>query len=65
MDAYAPIHQEDGDAEAGFDGPRAPLPVGLTDLENAILAKLIGVVFDEAMSRIVRAFEERARKLYG
>ena len=40
MDAYAPIHQEDGDAEAGFDGPRAPLPVGQTDLENAILAKL-------------------------
>ena len=35
------------------------------EFRNAILAKLIGVVFDEAMSRIVRAFEERARKLYG
>ena len=35
------------------------------EFRNAILAKLIGVVFDEAMSRIVRAFEERARKLSG
>ncbi|KTF06621.1 oligoketide cyclase/lipid transport protein, partial [marine sediment metagenome] len=30
-----------------------------------ILQRLIGVVFHEAMSRIVRAFEDRARKLYG
>jgi coenzyme Q-binding protein COQ10 len=29
------------------------------------LQKVIGVVFDEAMRRIVRAFEERAAALYG
>ncbi|MCB2129232.1 MAG: type II toxin-antitoxin system RatA family toxin [Rhodobacteraceae bacterium] len=32
---------------------------------NAVLQKLIGSVFDEAMHRVVRAFEERARSLYG
>ena len=35
------------------------------EFKNMILQRLIGVVFSEAMSRIVRAFEERARKLYG
>ncbi|WP_265500725.1 type II toxin-antitoxin system RatA family toxin [Paracoccus beibuensis] len=34
------------------------------EFKNAILQRLIGVVFQEAMLRIVRAFEERARKLY-
>lgn len=34
------------------------------EFKNMILQRLIGVVFQEAMSRIVRAFEERARKLY-
>ena len=34
------------------------------EFKSAILAKLIGVVFDEAMGRIVRAFEARARQLY-
>ncbi len=34
------------------------------EFRNAILGKVIGVVFGEAMSRIVRAFEERARVLY-
>jgi coenzyme Q-binding protein COQ10 len=33
--------------------------------KNMILQKLIGVVFNEAMQRIVRAFEERAQVLYG
>jgi coenzyme Q-binding protein COQ10 len=32
---------------------------------NMILQRMIGVVFNEAMHRIVRAFEERARQLYG
>ncbi len=32
---------------------------------NMILQKLIGVVFNEAMQRIVRAFESRAEELYG
>lgn len=34
------------------------------EFRNAILRKLIGVVFHEAMARIVRAFEQRARVLY-
>ncbi len=34
------------------------------EFKNMILQRLIGVVFNEAMSRIVRAFEDRARKLY-
>jgi coenzyme Q-binding protein COQ10 len=32
---------------------------------NIVLEKLIGVVFNEAMLRIVRAFEDRAADLYG
>lgn len=32
---------------------------------NMILQQLIGVVFNEAMQRIVRAFEQRAAVLYG
>jgi coenzyme Q-binding protein COQ10 len=32
---------------------------------NMVLQKLIGVVFNEAMQRIVRAFETRAQELYG
>lgn len=35
------------------------------EFRNAILQKLIGVVFDEAMHRVVRAFEARAAALYG
>ncbi|MDP0927032.1 type II toxin-antitoxin system RatA family toxin [Paracoccus onubensis] len=35
------------------------------EFRNAILQKLIGVVFHEAMSRIVKAFETRANELYG
>lgn len=35
------------------------------EFRNAILQKLIGVVFDEAMRRVVRAFEARAEQLYG
>lgn len=34
------------------------------EFRNAILQKLIGAVFGEAMSRIIRAFEDRARSLY-
>ncbi len=38
-----------------------------TDFEfrNAILQGIIGVVFNDAMQRIVRAFERRAAELYG
>lgn len=35
------------------------------EFRNAILQKIIGVVFDEAMRRVVRAFEARAVQLYG
>lgn len=35
------------------------------EFRNAIFQRLIGVVFHEAMARIVRAFEQRARDLYG
>lgn len=35
------------------------------EFRNAILQRLIGVVFNEAMLRIVRAFERRAEELYG
>lgn len=39
----------------------------LVDFEfrNIVLQKLIGVVFNQAMLRIVRAFEERADALFG
>ncbi len=35
------------------------------EFKNAILQGIIGVVFNEAMHRIVRAFEQRAVDLYG
>ncbi len=35
------------------------------EFKNAILAGIIGLVFNEAMSRVVRAFETRAHALYG
>jgi len=35
------------------------------EFRNMILQRLIGVVFNEAMHRIVRAFENRAAALYG
>lgn len=35
------------------------------EFRNAILQKVIGVMFDEAMRRVVGAFEGRAKALYG
>ncbi len=35
------------------------------EFKNAVLQGIIGVVFNEAMHRIVRAFEQRALELYG
>lgn len=35
------------------------------EFRNALLRGIIGVVFNEAMHRIVRAFESRAADLYG
>lgn len=35
------------------------------EFRNAVLQKLIGVVFNQAMMRVVRAFDTRAAELYG
>ncbi|WP_037266045.1 type II toxin-antitoxin system RatA family toxin [Roseivivax halodurans] len=35
------------------------------EFKNAMLRSIIGVVFNDAMQRIVRAFERRAAALYG
>ena len=35
------------------------------EFRNALLAGIIGLVFNEAMTRVVRAFEARAKALYG
>ena len=35
------------------------------EFRNAILSGVIGLVFNEAMTRVVRAFEARAKALYG
>lgn len=35
------------------------------EFKNPILAGIIGLVFNEAMQRVVRAFETRAASLYG
>ena len=35
------------------------------EFRNAILATVIGLVFNEAMARVVRAFESRAKAVYG
>ncbi len=35
------------------------------EFRNMILQKVIGVVFNEAMRKVVRAFETRAHSLYG
>lgn len=35
------------------------------EFKSIVLQKVIGVVFNEAMQRIVRAFEDRAEQLYG
>ena len=35
------------------------------EFKNPVLQRLIGVVFDQAMRRVVAAFEARAKALYG
>ena len=35
------------------------------EFRNALLQSVIGVVFNDAMQRVVRAFERRAQELYG
>lgn len=57
MDSCWQFRDVDGGCEVTFD----------TDFEfkSKILQGVIGVVFNEAMQRIVRAFESRAKELYG
>ncbi len=40
MDLMDSVHSDDGQAEGPSNGDQAPLPVGLTALERAIIAKL-------------------------
>lgn len=40
MDPMDSVHSEDGQAEGPSNGDQAPIPVGATDLERAIIAKL-------------------------
>ncbi len=50
------------------DRPEGGCEVGFEvdfEFKNALLAGIIGLVFNEAMTRVVRAFEMRAEKLYG
>ncbi|SFI30058.1 type II toxin-antitoxin system RatA family toxin [Jannaschia pohangensis] len=35
------------------------------EFRNPIIGRVVGVVFNEAMQRVVAAFEKRARQLYG
>ncbi|MWB77020.1 type II toxin-antitoxin system RatA family toxin [Pseudooceanicola sp. 216_PA32_1] len=57
MKSYWQFAEADGGCEVQF----------FVDFEfrNAVLQGIIGVVFNEAMQRIVRAFERRAADLYG
>lgn len=49
--------REDGRCEIGFDVD--------FEMKNALLQGAVGLVFNEAMQRVVRAFERRAAELYG
>ena len=53
--SFAP--REDGTCDVSFFVDFA--------FKNAVLQGIIGVVFNEAMQRIVKAFERRAAELYG
>ena len=50
--------------EEAEGGCRAKFHVDF-EFKNAVLQGIIGFVFNEAMQRIVRAFEKRAAALYG
>ena len=54
-------HWEISDVEGGCE-----VDFGVDfEMRNPILGKAVGLVCGEAMSRIVRAFETRAKELYG
>ena len=52
------------EVEPEGDGCRVRFEVDF-EFRNAMLQRIIGLVFDEAMRRVVGAFEARAHKLYG
>lgn len=58
---YMKSNWQFADAEGGCD---VSFDVDF-EFRNAVLQGMIGLVFNEAMHRIVRAFEARARALYG
>lgn len=58
---YLKSHWEFREAEAGCE---VSFFVDF-EFKNLVLQKVIGVVFHEAMLRIVKAFEDRAKVLYG
>jgi len=57
LKSFWQFHEAEGGCEAEF----------FVDFEmkNALLQKVVGVVFNEAMQRVVRAFDARAGALYG
>lgn len=57
MHSFWQIRAVEGGCEADFSVD--------FEMKNAILQKVVGVVFNEAMQRVVRAFEARAQELYG
>ena len=64
------VDQVNADPEIDGILVQLPLPAhidaaGLTSFLYAILQGIIGVVFNDAMQRVVRAFERRAAQLYG
>ncbi len=59
---YMISHWEMRDAEGG--GCIVDFSVDF-EFKNPMLQRLIGVVFDQAMRRVVGAFEARAKALYG
>lgn len=61
---FSHLHSEWKFADLPEGGCRVDFSVDF-EFRNPILRGVIGVVFGEAMSRIIRAFEDRARKLYG
>ena len=59
-------HWEFRDAPPGDPKPGCDVTFFVDfEFRNAILQAIIGVVFNDAMQRIVRAFERRAAELYG
>ncbi|UAB90556.1 type II toxin-antitoxin system RatA family toxin [Ruegeria sp. SCSIO 43209] len=56
--------RSDWEFEDTVDGCNVSFHVDF-EFKNAVLQGIIGVVFNEAMHRIVRAFEQRAAVLYG